>query len=102
MTCLLRPLDNRSAMPTRDPLLSRIAHLISDVTGAEPTSLSESSCANNTQGWDSIASLSIIGAIEEEFGLIIGTAEAIRLSSIDDFIQFVRTRAPLAGDPPRG
>ena len=85
-------------MDTRDPLFVRLAHLVSDVTGADVTSLNASSSARNTSGWDSIANMSIIGLIEEELGVTIGTADAMRLGSLGELTDFVRGRTPLAGD----
>ena len=71
-------------MDTREAILARIAALVADVTGADATTLTARSSAGNTSGWDSIANITLIELIEEELGVVIGTADAIRLSSLGE------------------
>ena len=68
----------------------RLTQLLSEITGAAVDGLSETSSPANTRGWDSLTNLSFLGAVEEEFGVTISTAEAIRLQSLGDVAQLLR------------
>jgi acyl carrier protein len=70
-------------------VLDRLKLLLSDVTGAPVDGLSEASSPANTPGWDSVANLGFIAAVEEEFNLTIRTADALELSSLGDMARFV-------------
>lgn len=87
-------------MDTRDPLVAQLAQLVGELTGTDAAKLTASSSSLNTSGWDSMANVGLIGLIEEELGVIIGTADAIRLSSLGDFAAFVRERRPQAASMP--
>lgn len=67
----------------------QLAALLSDVCGAPVSSLGPDAAAGVTPGWDSVATLSFIGAVEDEFGIAITTAEAIAIKTLDDMARLV-------------
>jgi len=72
--------------------MARLVQLLSEVTGAPVESLGEDSTPANTRGWDSLTNLSFLGAIEEEFGVSISTADALGLRSLGDVATLLRAR----------
>ncbi len=72
--------------------IARLAQLLSEVTGAPLDGISATSTPTNTRGWDSLTNLSFLGAIEEEFGVSISTADALRLQSLGDVASFLSAR----------
>jgi acyl carrier protein len=75
-----------------DSLLSRLSSLLADVTGASPEALGPASAPGNTPGWDSVANLGFLAAVEEEFGIGILTAEAMGLQNLGDMERLVRAK----------
>ena len=76
----------------------QLAALLSDVCGAPISSLGPDAAAGVTPGWDSVATLSFIGAVEDEFGIAITTAEAIAIKTLDDMARLViAKRGPVGG-----
>lgn len=87
--------------PLDAALVGRLISLVADVIEVPASSLSPDSRRNEAPRWDSIANLSVIGAIEEEFGVAIPTAAAVELRSIADFARFLG-RAGAAESAPAG
>jgi acyl carrier protein len=76
-------------------LFDRIRALVSAHAGAPMATLGPASTPQNTEGWDSVANLSLMEAIEEEFELTLSTRDAMSLKSLGDIAAFVeRARKP--------
>ena len=73
-------------------LHAQLAALLSDVCGAPVTSLGPDAEAGVTPGWDSVANLEFIGAIEDEFSISITTAESIAVKTLDDMARLVMAK----------
>ncbi len=76
-------------MAEAPPLLDRLKALLSDITGAKAARLDRHSNQQTTPGWDSVANLSLITSLEEEFGVIINTQDVLRLHSLGDIERFL-------------
>jgi acyl carrier protein len=75
-----------------DGLHERIAALLADVCGAPLSSLGPDAAPGVTQGWDSVATLGFIAAVEDEFGVAITTAEAMTIKSLADMERLVAAK----------
>ena len=71
----------------KDGLLERLAALLADVSGAPPSSLGPEAAPGVTPGWDSVATLSFIAAVEDELGITITTSEAMTIKSLGDMVR---------------
>lgn len=71
---------------------SRLAGLLADVCGAPVSSLGPDAAAGVTPGWDSVATLGFIAAVEDEFGIAITTAEAMAIKTLDDMARLVTAK----------
>lgn len=85
---------------TQDPALPRLRTLLHECTGIDPARLSAASSSKNTPDWDSVANLSFIAAVEEEFHIAVDTQEALRLQTLGDWARFVNQRAPAPPEHP--
>ena len=45
-----------------------------------------------TPGWDSVANLGFIAAVEDEFGVTISTSEALRVKSLGDMASLIAAK----------
>ena len=57
------------------PLLEEVTAVFRDVFGDDEMVLTESSTANDVDGWDSLMHLNLIIALEERFGVRFSTAD---------------------------
>jgi acyl carrier protein len=67
----------------------QLAALLADACGAPVSSLGPDAAAGVTPGWDSVATLGFIAAVEEELGVVITTAEALAIKTLDDMARLV-------------
>jgi acyl carrier protein len=51
--------------------------------------------ANNTEGWDSVASVTLLAAVEEEFGIEIALEDATRLLSFAGLLRYLQEQVVL-------
>jgi len=79
-------------MGMQDGLHEQLAALLADVCGAPASSLGPDAAPGVTPGWDSVANLHFIGAIEEEFGVAITTAESMAIKTLDDIARLVSAK----------
>lgn len=79
-------------------MLRKLMSLLSDVTGTPVDRLHPGSAQDDTPGWDSVANLSFIATVEEEFQVSIPTQEALRIHSLADMVRFLQKspQGPLA------
>jgi acyl carrier protein len=67
----------------------RLAQLLSEITGASLAGLGPESTPETTPEWDSLAMLSFVVAVEEEFDVVISTPEALRVHSLGDMARLL-------------
>ena len=80
----------------KDGLHERLAALLADVCGAPASSLGPDAAPGVTPGWDSVATLGFINAIEDELGVAITTAEALAIKSLGDVARLVAAKSGAA------
>ena len=73
-------------------LPEQLAALLADVCGAPLDSLGPTSAPGVTPGWDSVATLGFIAAVEDEFSISITTAEAMTIKTLGDMAQLVAAK----------
>jgi acyl carrier protein len=76
----------------KDGLHERLAALLADVCGAPASSLGPEAAPGVTPGWDSVATLGFIAAVEDELGISITTAEAMAIKSLGDMVRLARSK----------
>jgi acyl carrier protein len=81
----------------KDGLHERLAALLADVCGAPPSTLGPDAAPGVTPGWDSVATLSFIAAVEDELGISITTAEAMTIKSLADMARLVAAKSGASG-----
>ena len=73
-------------------LIDRLLPLLADVIGASAAQLGPDTSQANTPGWDSVANLGFIAAVEDEFDVSILTAEAMQLKSLADMVELLQRK----------
>jgi acyl carrier protein len=81
----------------KDGLQERLAELLADVSGAPVRSLGPGSAPGVTPGWDSVATLAFIAAVEDELGVAITTAESLTIKSLGDMVRLVAAKTGAQG-----
>jgi acyl carrier protein len=75
-----------------DRLIERLSGLLADVCGAPAASLGPEARPGVTPGWDSVANLGFIAAVEDEFGVTITTNETLAIKSLGDMAKLLAAK----------
>ncbi len=76
-----------------ETIARRLRELLAYHSGAPEGSLRTDSTPQNTGGWDSLANLNLMAAIEDEFGVTIATRDVVKLRSLGDIAAYVEANA---------
>jgi acyl-CoA synthetase (AMP-forming)/AMP-acid ligase II/acyl carrier protein len=68
---------------------SRLIVLAASCFRADPATLSLSSASDNTEGWDSLAHVNLVDAIEETFRIRLSPRDIMRLGSLGDAYEMI-------------
>jgi len=71
-------------------MLDRIRQIVADITQNDVASVTTDSNSQNLNGWDSVAQINIIVAIEEEFGVAFSAEEMHALNSVKKIVDALR------------
>ena len=70
-------------------MLDKVRQIIADMTHNNVASVTAKSSSQNLDGWDSVAQINIIVAIEEEFGVTFDPEDIHTLNSVEKIINAV-------------
>ena len=70
-------------------IADRLRELLAFYSGAPEATLRPDSTPQNTEGWDSLANLNLMAALETEYGLTIATRDVLKLRSLGDIGEYV-------------
>jgi acyl carrier protein len=77
---------------TDEEILSRITDVVRDQLDDDEITLTQATEANNVDGWDSLAHVRIMIAVEEEFGVRFQTSEITSLKNVGGLVTLVRSK----------
>jgi acyl carrier protein len=78
---------------TDETILERLTAVIGDVLGLPDLVLSPATTAAEVPGWDSLAHVDLIVAVEGAFGLRFTTQEVMGLQKVGDLVALVSRKA---------
>jgi acyl carrier protein len=70
----------------------RVVEVFAEGLDLPPESLSDESAPENTPEWDSVASMILVAALEETFGIQFSTMEIMRMRSIRLVREMLRSK----------
>ena len=71
----------------------QLIEIVRDVIGDDDLTLDEATTASDVEGWDSLAHINIMVAIEAEYGVSFNTDQLGRFRDVGELQQFLRERA---------
>jgi acyl carrier protein len=74
---------------TDEEILERISTIVRDELDNDDVRLSMDTVAKSVQGWDSLAHVRIVIAVERAFGARFGTNEITGLRNVGELVQLV-------------
>ena len=71
----------------------RLKNIMANVFGVEVEEINEMTSVDNCEQWDSFQHMSLLVAIEEEFGLNLDDDEVLRMKDFASIIDVLETRS---------
>jgi acyl carrier protein len=78
--------------PTREKIFSRVASLMEDLFGVEAAAIRSESSPDTLPQWDSLKHMSLIAALEEEFGIQFAPEEMSEMLNVDIILDIIAER----------
>lgn len=78
---------------TETDIIERIQTILRDVLDLEDLTISRATTAPEVEGWDSLAHINIIVAMEKDFDLKFALGELEDLKNVGDMIELVRKKS---------
>jgi acyl carrier protein len=80
---------------TDDQILKQVGEIVADTVGLDTLVLTATTTAADVEGWDSLANVQIIVAIEKRFGIRFRTGEIASIKNVGELV--VRIAARISG-----
>jgi acyl carrier protein len=71
---------------TADQIRDRVATIVAETLGLDGVLLADQTTAADVEGWDSLANVQIIVAIEKMFGIRFRTGEIAAIKNVGDLV----------------
>jgi len=71
-------------------ILIKLTEILRDEFDDDTLQISYDTTAADVEGWDSLAHLSIVHSVEEEFGIRLTLAEILDAESVGEFIDYIQ------------
>lgn len=79
-----------------DAIIGRLTPLFRDVLNDDDVTITPESDADSIPGYDSLAHINIISAIEQEFGITFEFAEIVGLENVGDMVALIARKTAVA------
>jgi acyl carrier protein len=73
-------------------MTERVAKVFSDVLRIPPQQITDETSPDNTPQWDSMAAMTLVVAIEDEFDVRLSTAEIVSMRNVAIVKKVLRTK----------
>lgn len=73
-------------------LLMELERLIAEVIKKGPVTLSETTTAQDVNGWDSLTNMLIVTAIEKKYNIHFGLREIVKMKCVGDICTTIQTK----------
>lgn len=78
---------------TQDEIYARLNAVFRDVFDNQDIMVSENTTAKDIEGWDSLTHISLLSAIEDEFGMEFSMGEAVKMKNVGDMVAIIEREA---------
>lgn len=78
----------------QNEILERVQEVVADQLDRDDLTLSMDTVAASVEGWDSLAHVRIMIAVEEEFGVRFDMSEITSLANVGDLVRLIAAKQP--------
>lgn len=74
---------------SRDEIYDRLNGVFRDVFDDESITVGEKTTAADIDGWDSLMHITLLGAVEDEFGISFNMKEVVKMKDVGDMVRII-------------
>ena len=78
---------------TRAEIYERLTAVFRDVFDDESLTISDNTTANDIEDWDSIEHITLVGAVENEFGVRFKMGEISTMKNVGEMVDIIESRS---------
>ncbi len=78
---------------TRAEIYKRLTEVFRDVFDDETIEINDNTTANDIEDWDSIEHITLVGAVENEFGIRFKMGEVSTMKNVGEMVDIIASRA---------
>ena len=71
---------------TRDEIYAKLTEIFKENLDLDEIELTDTTTADDVEGWDSLAHIGLIAAIEQEFGFRLAMKEVVNLHNVGEMV----------------
>lgn len=84
-------------MESEAATLGRITDVFREVLGRDALSLTRATTSNDVEGWDSLAHVSLMLAVQQAFAVRLSASESSRLANVGALVDLIQSKRAAAG-----
>jgi acyl carrier protein len=73
----------------RENILEKLTEIFRDIFGDESLVITETTNADDIEGWDSLTHITIIEAVQNEYGVAFDLDEVIEMKNVGDMVEAI-------------
>ena len=73
----------------RDDIYAKLTEIFKENLDLEEIELTDTTTADDVEGWDSLAHIGLIAAIEQEFGFRFAMKEVVNLHNVGEMVDLI-------------
>ena len=74
----------------REDIYNKLKEIFEDVFDAEDIELGDMTTSNDINGWDSLTHITLIGVIEDEFGIRFDMDELTKMNNVGHMVDMIQ------------
>lgn len=80
-------------MMDRTEVFNRVNKIFQDAFDDEELVVTDETCADDVEDWDSLRHITLISAVEKEFGLKFAMKEVLEMANVGEMVDIIVERA---------
>lgn len=74
---------------TREEVLGKVTEIIRDVFDEESIVVTDATVAGDVEGWDSLMHITLIGTVEDEFGVKFAMKDIVGMKNVGQMVDLI-------------
>ena len=74
---------------SREQIYEKLNEIFKDVFGDDTISVNDATTAKDVEGWDSLHHITLLAAIEDEFGVEFSMGQTVKMKNVGEMVDYI-------------